>query len=379
MSATINNFIDASIPLTGAQYTIEIRPGLLNDTKALCNYLAPLGHNHVIITDDIIAKLYGNQLGNNLSSNGLKTTLLQFKNGEENKTRHTKEMLENEMLNLEMGKDTCIIAIGGGVTSDIAGYLAATYCRGIPLVIIPTTLLGMVDASIGGKNGVNTPHGKNLIGTLHAPKAVLIDPNTLKTLPQLELRNGFAEMIKHGLITNKDHFQHIEENADKLLSLESTELQKAIYDSCQIKNVIVKQDAADTGKRNLLNFGHTIGHALENISDYTIPHGEAVAIGMLAKSHIAMQQGIIDENSFQRIKNILFKFSLPLKLPKKYTAEALLKSMILDKKSRNGTPRLVMIDGIGSATNSENSFCSPLDSSLITNSLNWIAHDLHRH
>ena len=229
---------------------------------------------------------------------GLEAILFSFPNGEQHKSRATKEKLEDQLFEKELGRDICVIALGGGVTTDLGGYLAATYCRGVPLVMMPTSLLGMVDASIGGKTGVNTPYGKNLVGSIYQPKKVLIDPATLQSLPLKELRNGIVEMIKHGLILDRDYFTYLNEHADQLLELDLSILEKAIFESCRIKREIVEQDDRESGKRNLLNFGHTVGHALENLTHYSLAHGEAVAIGILVESHLAVQLGHLNSNDF---------------------------------------------------------------------------------
>jgi 3-dehydroquinate synthase len=356
-------------------YEIEIQSGLLHRQA---HYLSSLASRFAIITDDRISPLYGEELVKSLSSSGLEAYLFSFPNGEQYKTRATKERLENQLFDKGFGRDTCVIALGGGIVTDLAGYLAATYCRGVPLVMIPTSLLGMVDASIGGKTGVNVPHGKNLLGCIYQPKKVCIDPSTLKSLPLCELTNGVVEMIKHGLIADRQFFEFLEENSSQLLALDSAILEKAIFVSCRIKKEIVEQDEKENGKRHLLNFGHTIGHALENLTHYSLSHGEAVAIGLLVESYLSVLLGVLNPKSLERIQQILLKYSLPLRLPTRFPIQTILDALKLDKKSLKGRPRFVVIDEIGSSLPYNSIYCTPVEESLIRKALQWMNDDLCR-
>jgi 3-dehydroquinate synthase len=364
------------ISSSSPHYEIEIGNGLLNFQS---QYLNSLASRFAIITDDKVAPLYGEQLQEDLASSGMEVYLYSFPNGEQYKTRATKELLENQLFEKGLGRDTCVIALGGGVVTDIAGYLAATYCRGIPLVMIPTSLLGMVDASIGGKTGVNAPYGKNMLGCIYQPKKVVIDLSTLKSLPKKELANGVVEMIKHGLIADCKLFEDLEKHSDQLLALDSAVVGKTIFESCRIKKDIVEQDEKEKGKRHLLNFGHTVGHALERLTDYSLSHGEAVAIGLLVESYFSLKLEAFDQNSFDRIKKILIRYGLPLQLPSRLSIPAILDAMALDKKSLRGQPRFVMIDAIGSPKIYDSSCCSHVEESLIENALQWMNDDLCCH
>lgn len=350
-------------------YEIEIGSGLLYFQE---KYLKPLASKFAIITDDKIALLYGERFQQYLTSSGLEVYLFSFPNGEQHKTRVTKELLENQLFEKELGRDTCVLALGGGVVTDLAGYIAATYCRGVTLLMIPTSLLAMVDASIGGKAGVNVPYGKNMLGCIYQPKKVVIDLHTLKSLPKRELANGVVEMIKHGLIADDKLFTDLERDSDKLLALDSAVLEKVVFESCYIKKEIVEQDEKENGKRRLLNFGHTIGHALERLTQYTLSHGEAVAIGLLVESYLSVKLGILDENSWGRIQKILLQYGLPLQLPFRFPIQTILDAMILDKKSLRGEPRFVMIDAIGSALAYDSHYCTYVEESLIKNALHWM-------
>lgn len=350
-------------------YEIEIQNGLLKDKSTLPVLVKSLGSKVAIITDDSVASLYGDKLLNSLTENGLETYLFSFPAGEQSKSRQTKDSIEDRMFAKKLGRDTCVIAIGGGVSTDLGGYVAATYCRGVPLIMIPTSLLGMVDASIGGKTGINVPHGKNLLGCIYQPQKILIDPDTLQSLPVKELRNGVVEMIKHGLIVDKKYFELLENHSEQLQILDSEVLVKTIYGSCQIKNSIVEQDEHENGKRRLLNFGHTVGHALEKLSNYLLPHGEAVALGMLVESRIALRLGYFQQTAVDRIHAILKKYSIPTRISKNHSIQSILDAMILDKKSSKGFPRFVILNGIGSALSFDGAYCTPVDENILKNAL----------
>lgn len=357
--------LTCSIPPSSSSYEIEISSGLLAHGSHLADYIATLGSRCVIITDDKVATLYGEPLKETLSQKGLNTFLFSFPGGEVYKTRRTKELLEDRLFEQGLGRDTVIIALGGGIATDLGGFLAATYCRGVPLVMIPTSLLGMVDASLGGKTGVNIPTAKNMVGCIYQPKKVFIDPTTLKTLPPHEIRNGFVEMIKHGLIADGAFFNYLETHADDLLALKETVIEQAIHQSCLIKKEIVESDEKENGKRRLLNCGHTIGHALETLSDYALSHGEAVAMGIVVESRLANIMGHLDLASLNRIQAILVKYGFSLYPSFDVSLEAILGAMALDKKSLQGQPRFVILNAIGSALPYDGAYCTYVDREIL--------------
>lgn len=363
-----DKMLTCSISPVPFQCEIEIQSGILHEAQKIVEQVSLLGSKAVIITNEKIAELYGHPLCQAMMDGGVEAYLLTLPDGEQHKTRQTKEFLEDQMFEKQLGRDTCLIAIGGGVVLDIAAYIAATYCRGIPLMMIPTTLLGMVDACIGGKTGVNVPYGKNLVGCLYQSKMVYIDPAVLATLPAREMRHGAAEMIKHGLIADPLFFNYLEQHADRILAAEPSILEKAIYESCRIKRDIVEEDDQERGKRRLLNFGHTIGHALEKLSNYTLLHGEAVAIGLRVESYLSLLHGGINPEIFARIEAILRRYQLPLQLPFQ-DLPSIRNAMALDKKSQRGSPRFVMIREIGCPLEFEGEYCTAVEDSMIMQAL----------
>lgn len=366
-----------TLPKGVTDYEITVESGLL-EGNFLIEQLRPLAHRFVIITDDNVKKVAGNALYDRLLSHGFSVDLFFFPAGEEHKNRKVKEILEDQMFEVQCGRDTCLIAVGGGVVTDLGGYIAATYCRGIPLIMIPTSLLAMVDASIGGKNGVDVPYGKNLIGTFYQPKHVVIDPMVLRSMSKRELRNGLVEMIKHGLIADRNYFNFMKSYAAEFLSFNFKVIEKAIYDSCLIKKRIVEEDEKETGKRRLLNLGHTLAHAIEHLTEYQIAHGEAVAIGILIEGYISNQMGYLSNEQLNEIPEIFRLYDIPFSNIGFLDAEQLIAATILDKKSKKGKARYILLKNIGEPVEFDGEYCTPLDESHLTQGLNWYKYDLCR-
>lgn len=329
-----------------------------------------------IISDDCVASLFGQDLYQRFLSVHPHTFLITFPSGERYKTRKTKEEIENQLFEKGVGRKGLIIALGGGVVTDIAGFVASTYCRGISYLSVPTTLLGMVDASIGGKNGVDLPYGKNLVGTIYQPQKIVIDVSTLEFLPDREFSCGIVEAIKHALIGNRSYFEFMERQVDALFRREKTALHTLIYESCKIKAAIVTEDEMEMGKRKWLNFGHTIAHALEVATDYQLHHGEAVAIGLLTEMFIATEQGILSTSVLNRVERLLYECRLPLRFDyfssKEEFIQVCLRALTADKKSFQRKPRFVMIDDIASPLSFEGSYCNILDEQNCMNALQWM-------
>ena len=330
-------------------YDIVIGSGLFNKLAAELKK-SPLGSSYVIITDSNVARLYGKELLNNFSDKNIRAHLLTFAAGEKSKSRKTKEKIEDEMLKLALGRDTCIIALGGGVVGDLAGFVAATYMRGVPYIQVPTTLLAQIDSSIGGKVGLDTQYAKNSVGAFYQPKRVITDVNFLKTLPKKELMNGMAEIIKHALIKDKDFFYFLEKNMDKIFNIDSKILPIVIKKNCEIKSDIVSKDEKEKGLRKILNYGHTIGHAIESASSYSISHGEAVSIGMGYAANLSVNMGFLDEGSQARQNNLLESSGIsPKLLNNKLNKRKILEYIKRDKKIINGKMQFVLLDSIGHA------------------------------
>lgn len=271
-----------------------------------------LADDYALITDDKTAKLFGQKVLNLLKKSGLNIKLFSFSSGEKSKSIETVTALASQMLAANFDRRDCVIALGGGVVGDLAGFLASIYMRGIPVIQIPTTLLAMVDASVGGKTGVDLANGKNLLGTFHQPKAVFIDTNFLKTLPEKQIRNGLAEIIKCGVIKDKKLFEYIEKNLQKILKLEQKTLIKIIAQSLRVKKEVVEKDEKEKGIRMILNYGHTYGHALEKTSNYTLLHGFAISIGMVLANKMAVEKHLMSEKDAERIKKLLINAGLPV-------------------------------------------------------------------
>jgi 3-dehydroquinate synthase len=270
--------------------------------------------------------------------------------GESNKTREAWARLTDELLAKGHGRDSAIIALGGGVVGDLAGFVAATFMRGIPVVQVPTTLVAMIDASIGGKTAVDTPAGKNLVGSFHPPAAVLVDPQLLGTLPLRELRAGFAEAVKHGVIADEPYLDSVAASAPELLSAEGTKsdsMLSLIVPSIEIKAEIVSRDEREEGLRKILNFGHTIGHAVELVSGYSLLHGEAVAIGMALEGELAERIGLARAGTAAAITGALASAGLPTSLPAVLDGGAVMEAMRADKKGRSGKMQLALPLRIG--------------------------------
>lgn len=270
-----------------------------------------------------------------------------FAPGEASKTRATWARLTDEMLAAGFGRDSGIVALGGGVTGDLAGFVAATFARGIPLVLVPTTLLAMLDASIGGKTGVDTPHGKNLVGAFHPPAAVIADLLTLSTLSDREYRCGLAEAVKHGLIADADHFAWIEQHVDALNARALDALDTLVRRSAAIKAAVVASDEKESGRRAVLNAGHTVAHAIERETNYATLHGEAVAMGLVTECRLGEEMGVTERGTADRVAQLLSRLNLPVSpvLP----VSSLVSSMRHDKKAVRGAIRLALPASIGKA------------------------------
>jgi 3-dehydroquinate synthase len=372
----MNSQLSLHFSQSECSYPIFIGEKLLKHSHFI-HYCQSLRKRGAIISDSQVAPLYGQELQMRLQFGHVETSLLVFEAGEKQKTRQTKEWLEDQLFEQGFGRDSFLIALGGGVVTDLSGFLASTYCRGIPLIMIPTSLLAMVDASIGGKTAVNVPYGKNMVGTLYHPSAIFMDTSTLKTLSKEEFKNGVVEAIKHGLILDASYFAFLEQHAQNILNLEMSYVERLIYESCLIKRSIVEEDEQEKGKRRTLNFGHTLGHAIELLTDYQIPHGQAVAVGILGESYLSMQLGLLSSSSFERIRNIFKQYQIEIQNTFSLSPARVLNALQLDKKSVKNQPRFVLLKEIGTCTDCSGEFCSSVEQKVLEKALNWICRFLN--
>lgn len=358
MNIPVNN----DVPLTLHGASIVIAPGAMTTVGEVVRAAHP-GHRTVVIADQQVAQLYAGAVLASLrdagASAGTEPLLLTFTAGERNKTRATWSSLTDQMLEARLGRDTVVIALGGGVTGDLAGFVAATYLRGVPFVQVPTTLLAMIDAAIGGKTGVDTTAGKNLVGAFHHPSHVLVDPRALTTLPPSQLREGLAEAIKHGVIADRAYFGWIATSLRQILHGDApddaTETH-LVRRSIEIKVAVVRKDEREAGLRKILNFGHTIAHAVEMVTAYGVPHGDAVAIGMVAESILAERLRLAERGLADAISTVLDAAGLPVRLPENVSPAEVVSATRTDKKSRGGHVEYALPRALGEMAGSESDY-----------------------
>ncbi|MBR1740418.1 MAG: 3-dehydroquinate synthase [Lachnospiraceae bacterium] len=300
-----------------------------------------------IITDSHVEKLYAEKIVSLLEYAGFTVNTFVFPAGEKSKTRETKAFIEDEMIKKEYRRDCCIIAVGGGVVTDLAGFIAGTYGRGVPFINYATSLLAAADASVGGKTAVDTPIATNLIGLFNQPKKVYIDIATWQTLPKRELSSGMAETIKHACMADKDFFHYLKEHMADILAAEKTACEHIAEKNCQIKYHVVEKDERESGLREILNLGHTVGRAIETVSDYRLLHGEAVSIGLVAEVHLAERLGYATDEDIREVTSLLASAGLPVEIPEYIDREILVKKLYTDKKVKDGKLRFVVQRGIG--------------------------------
>ncbi|MCH4561994.1 3-dehydroquinate synthase [Halomonas sp. EGI 63088] len=335
------------VALGERSYPIHIGPGLLGDSRWLAPYLA--GRQVMIVTNEVVAPLYLEGVRRGLPE-GLEVRELVLPDGEATKTLESVSRIWDALLEAGFNRRCTLVALGGGVIGDMVGFAAACYQRGVAFVQVPTTLLAQVDSSVGGKTGVNHPRGKNMIGAFWQPRAVLIDTDTLATLPPRELSAGLAEVIKYGLIRDADFLAWLEAEMDALRGLDAAALTRAIERSCALKAEIVAEDETEQGVRALLNLGHTFGHAIEAHQGYgKWLHGEAVGVGMLMAAELSQRLGWLTEAEVARVRAILEAAALPLAVPADMAVDDFLAIMRLDKKNLDSRLRLILLRALGDA------------------------------
>lgn len=334
-----------------ASYEVRIGNGLLERTGLWMKELG-YGGRAVIISDDTAYGLHAGPLRLSLINTGFDVTDIVVPPGEEHKTLETAETLYGELAGASTERTTPVFALGGGVIGDMAGFVAATYLRGLPLVQIPTTLLAQVDSSVGGKTAVDYGGYKNMIGSFYQPRLVIADTDTLRTLPDIEYVNGLGEVIKHAAIRNALFFEFLEKNMTLILSKDEAILQAVVADNVRIKADVVSKDERETGIREILNYGHTIGHAVETVSGFKLKHGQAVALGMVAAARLSSRMGVLPPVDVARLEDLVAAAGLPVHFPD-IDRRAVLAAMKKDKKVRLDKIRFVLLRTLGHAFMSE--------------------------
>ena len=346
-------------------YPVEVASGSLSRLGEFVRAHVD-AHRYAIITDTHVAPLYGSAAAEALGIDS--ADVLVIPAGESSKTRGTWGWVSDELITRGFGRDSAVISLGGGVVGDLAGFVAATYMRGIPIIHVPTTLLAMIDASIGGKTGVDTQFGKNLVGAFHQPAGVLVDPQVLATLPLSELRTGFAEALKHGAIKDRLYFDSVVGAIPRVLydaGQSGDSLAGLIVGSIEIKAGIVGSDELEGGIRKILNFGHTIGHAVEMLSGYSMAHGEAVSIGMTLEARLAERMGVAVEGTEREIREALHAAGLPVTLPQGMEADRILDVMRSDKKARAGMVKYALPRAIGEMAGADSGWTIGVDDAIV--------------
>lgn len=340
---------------------IVVRAGALADAASLVRECAP-GCRPIVITDDNVAPLHAAPIAAALGAD-----LLTFPAGEASKVRAKWAALTDELLERQFGRDTVVVAVGGGVCGDLAGFVAATYLRGVPVVQVPTSLVAMIDAAIGGKTGVDTRHGKNLVGAFHQPALVLIDPLALRTLPADHRRAGMAEAIKHGVIADESYFHWIAAHGAALAASDIADdlVERLVLDSVAVKLSVVAGDEREGGRRRILNFGHTIGHAVEHLSGYALRHGEAVAIGMVAEARLGELAGWTLHGLADEIRDVCAEVGLPVRIPSAFDADAIIALARGDKKARAGAAEYALPMRLGEMNTGDGRYALAVDEALV--------------
>lgn len=327
----------------------------------------------VIIADSRVARTCGKSVLSVLQKSDLPAEIITFPAGESSKSEEMHQKLTHALLKKKYGRDTLVIALGGGVTGDLAGYVAATYMRGIPYVQIPTSFLGMVDSSLGGKVAVNTPYGKNMVGAFWHPLAVFADTSFLKSLAPEQLRSGLMESAKIFLTYDKSMFAYFCKNFSQLMAKNFIALEKVILRSMELKIGVIIRDERDQNERMVVNFGHSVGHAIEHLSRYKLPHGICVALGILVESKASQLIGVLSEKDFQCVVDSFVAFGIDVNLLRKFSPESVMESMGMDKKNQRGNTRLILLERIGKVRKTRGLFGHTIQSSTIRAAIEFFA------
>ncbi len=340
-------------------YDVHIGRGVRRQLPDLAGAAAPSGQCAVLSDDQVFAH-WGARAVRLLEEGGLDVVSATFPEGEASKTRDTWAALTDALLEAGLGRDCAVVALGGGVTGDVAGFVAATYLRGVPFVQVPTTTLAMIDASVGAKTGVDHPAGKNLVGAFHAPRAVVADTEFLDTLAPERRAEGFAEAVKHGAVLDATYAEWLAGRANELLACAPAVVERAVVRSVELKAGVASADEFEAGRRQILNFGHTVGHALEAASGYALPHGRAVSAGMVAEARMGEALGVTAPGTAARIRSMVRAFGLPDEPDQGASPQALAALMTRDKKVRDGVVHVVLLQELGTVAANATAWAHPV-------------------
>ncbi len=327
-------------------YPIRLRNGIRRSLPQMIPGHAK-AHRYAVISDERVAELYAGEVADGLVKEGREAHLLTFPPGESHKSREEWIRLTDEMLAAGFGRDSAVVAVGGGVTGDLAGFVAATFMRGVPFIQVPTSLVAMIDSSVGGKTGVDVAEGKNLVGAFHSPRLVVVDPEVAVTLSRQERAQGLAEAVKHGAILDPVYLADLESDVPCVMNGEVAATGRVVVRSIEIKADVVSQDEREAGLRKVLNFGHTLGHAVEAASSYGLPHGSCVALGMILEARVGENLGVTRPGTAEILSRLVELMELPSSLPPELDPETIMAFTRRDKKGRGGRPRYVLLAQAG--------------------------------
>lgn len=333
-------------------YPIRVRNGIRRSLPQMIPSHAR-AHRYAVLADETVAELYGREIVEGLTGAGREAHLFTSPPGEGSKSRKEWTRLTDAMLAGGFGRDSAVVAVGGGVTGDLAGFVAATFMRGVPLVQVPTSLVAMIDSSVGGKTGVDVPEGKNLVGAFHSPRLVVVDPEVAVTLPREERAQGLAEAVKHGAILDPVYLADLQGDIPCVMRGEVGATGRVVVRSIEIKVEVVSKDERESGLRKVLNFGHTIGHAVESAANYALPHGTCVALGMVLEARLGEALGITKPGTADFLARLVQLLELPVSLPLGLEPEEVLSFTRSDKKGRAGKPRYVLLSQLGQVAEGE--------------------------
>jgi 3-dehydroquinate synthase len=333
-------------------YPIRVRTGIRRSLSRMIPAHAR-AHRFAVIADENVGELYGEDTAKGLRDEGHEAQLFTFPPGEASKSRDEWARLTDAMLRKGFGRDSAVVAVGGGVTGDLAGFVAATFMRGIPLIQVPTSLVAMIDSSVGGKTGVDVPEGKNLVGAFHSPRLVVVDPEVAVTLPRAERAQGLAEAVKHGAILDPVYLADLEGDIPCVMNGEVGATGRVVVRSIEIKADIVSQDERESGLRKVLNFGHTLGHAVEAAANFALPHGTCVALGMILEARLGEALGVTRDGTSDLLRGLVELLEIPTRVPAGLTPEAVMAYTLSDKKGRGGRPRYVLLAQAGKVLSDE--------------------------